>query len=74
MHQWVLDVEVVWVMEDGDLLVAGCSWLLTGLVVALWRDWDGGKVNLRLLLQVAIWGLNCGGHVDCVCGCVDNIG
>lgn len=65
MHQWVLNIEVLRVVEDGDLLVAGSDGLLLGLVGSIWRDWDGGEVDWRILLRVtAEWGLDCGRHCD----------
>lgn len=65
MHQWVLDIEVLRVVEDGDLLVAGSGGLLLGLVGSVWRDWDGGEVDWRILLRVTTeWGLDGGRHCD----------
>lgn len=65
MHQWVLDIEVLRVVKDSDLLIAGSSGLLLGLLISIWGDWDGGEVNWRILLRItAEWGLDGGRHFD----------
>ena len=43
VHQRMLDIEVVLVVEDGDLIT-----LLSGFrgLLSLWRDGDGGEIDL----------------------------
>lgn len=65
MHQWVLNIEVLRVVEDGDLLVIRSGGLLLDLVGSVWRDRDGREVDWRILLRVtAEWGLDGGRHCD----------
>jgi hypothetical protein len=43
----MLDIEVVLVMENGNLLL--CSFWLLVTVVAPWGDWDGGEIDWLIL-------------------------
>lgn len=49
MHEWVLDGEVVWVMEDGDISILFTIYLLSAILI-----------GNRLLLLLSV--LCCGGH------------
>lgn len=50
MHQRVLDVEVVLVMEDSNLLIPAWTWLLVLVtaVCAFWRDGNCREVDLAV--------------------------
>lgn len=72
--QGVLDGEVVLVVEDGHhlaiiLLRTARSSGSGGVVAALWRDGDGGQIDLLRHLEsvVGVWGLVVG-CFGCLCG------
>jgi hypothetical protein len=39
----VLDVEVLWIVENSDLLIGANLWLVT-----IWRDRDSREIDLRI--------------------------
>ena len=54
MHQWVLDIEVVLVVEDSGLLIIT---LALGLIASIWGNRDGLEIYLLTF---------CGCHIcDC---------
>jgi len=61
VHQWVLDIEVVLVVEDSDLLILSARcWLLVLVTVGtLWRNGDGGQINWGRGIDRRLWGDCC---------------
>lgn len=61
MHQWVLDIEVVLVVEDSDLLILSARcWLLVLVTVgALGRYGDGGQIHWGRGIDRRLWGDCC---------------
>jgi hypothetical protein len=66
VHQWVLNIEVVLIMEDGDLFLASLSIWLGILISASWGDRNGRKVNWGCRLRIFIdWCLSGNSCHDC---------
>lgn len=61
VHERVLDVEVVLIVEDGDLLIlsTGRGLLVLVAVGAFWRNGDGGQVDGCRSINGCLWGDCC---------------
>ncbi len=47
MHQGVFDIEIVLVVEDGDLLIGLITRVWVNILIASrWGDWDGREIDL----------------------------
>lgn len=48
MCERVLDIEVVWIVEDGHDVSVGSSSTISGSVTTVWRDGDAVEWNWRV--------------------------